>query len=131
MVSGIFFAHWTPEELGPVNPTCKLHAAGQSIWVDNIHRAMLDGGTLEHYVHDLCLTGLTSNPTIFDHAIANTPDYDASIRARLAEGEDAEELFLELACQDLQRAADLFAPIHERTAGVDGKVSFEVSPLLA
>lgn len=114
-----------------MNPTCTLHAAGQSIWLDNIHRAMLDDGTLEHYVRDLGLSGLTSNPTIFDHAIADTRDYDASIRALLAVGEDAEELFIELACQDLQRAADLFAPIHERTAGVDGWVSFEVSPLLA
>ena len=114
-----------------MNPTCSLHAAGQSIWLDNIHRAMLDGGTLEHYVRDLCLSGLTSNPTIFEHAIADTPDYDASIRAALAQGEDAEELFLELACQDLQRAADFMLPVHERTAGVDGWVSFEVSPLLA
>lgn len=114
-----------------MNPTCTLHAAGQSLWLDNIHRAMLEDGTLEHYVRDLCLTGLTSNPTIFEHAIADTSDYDASIRARRTENEGAEELFIELACQDLQRAAELFAPIHERTAGVDGWVSFEVSPLLA
>lgn len=114
-----------------MSPTCTLHAAGQSIWVDNIHRGMLDGGTLEHYVRDLCLTGLTSNPTIFDVAIAKTPEYDASIRARLAKGEDAEELFLDLAFEDIQRAADLLASVHERTAGVDGWVSFEVSPLLA
>jgi transaldolase len=124
-------ARWKREELTPVNSTCTLHAAGQSLWLDNIHRAMLDDGTLERYVRDLCLTGLTSNPTIFHHAIANTPGYDASIRARLAEGEDAEQLFLELACEDLQRAADIFAPVHERTAGVDGWVSLEVSPLLA
>jgi transaldolase len=114
-----------------VNPVCILHEAGQSIWLDNIHRAMLDDGTLDRYVRNLCLTGLTSNPTIFDHAIASTPDYDASIRARRTRDEDAEELFLELACEDLQRAADLLAPVHERTAGVDGWVSFEVSPLLA
>ncbi|HSQ64335.1 MAG TPA: transaldolase [Polyangiaceae bacterium] len=114
-----------------MRPTCMLHDAGQSLWVDNITRAMLDSGTLEHYVRDLCVTGLTSNPTIFDHAIARTRDYDDAIRAHVAAGKRGEDLFLELAFEDLRRAADLFMPAHERTAGVDGWVSVEVSPLLA
>ncbi len=114
-----------------MRPTCMLHDAGQSLWVDNITRAMLGSGTLEHYIRDLCVTGLTSNPTIFDHAIARTRDYDDAIRAHVADGKRGEELFLELAFEDLRRAADLFMPIHVRTAGVDGWVSVEVSPLLA
>jgi transaldolase len=114
-----------------MNPTHALHDAGQSLWVDNITRAMLDGGTLDHYVRDLCVTGLTSNPTIFDHAIAGTHDYDSAIRARVAEGKRGEDLFFELACEDLRRAADAFKAVHERSAGVDGWVSLEVSPLLA
>jgi transaldolase len=92
---------------------------------------MLDTGTLEHYVNDFCVTGLTSNPTIFDHAIAGTRDYDSAICARVAQGVRGEQLFFELACEDLRRAADAFKRVHERTAGVDGWVSLEVSPLLA
>jgi transaldolase len=114
-----------------MNPTYALHDAGQSLWVDNITRAMLDAGTLERYVRDLCVTGLTSNPTIFDHAIAATHDYDAGIRARVAEGSRGEKLFFELATEDLRRAADTFKLVHERTARVDGWVSLEVSPLIA
>jgi transaldolase len=92
---------------------------------------MLESGTLAHYARDLCVTGLTSNPTIFDHAISRTADYDASIRTHVARGKRAEDLFLELAFEDLRRAADIFRGVHERTAGVDGWVSVEVSPLLA
>jgi transaldolase len=114
-----------------MNATCALHDAGQSLWVDNITRAMLEGGTLDHYIRELCVTGLTSNPTIFDHAIAGTHDYDSAIRALVAQGERGEKLFFELACEDLRRAADAFKVVHERTAGVDGWVSLEVSPLLA
>jgi transaldolase len=114
-----------------MNPTRVLHDAGQSLWVDNITRVMLDSGALEHYVRELSVTGLTSNPTIFDHAIATSHEYDTAIRAHLAEGKRGEELFFELAFEDLRRAADLFLPTHRRTAGVDGCVSLEVSPLLA
>ncbi|MGA2450756.1 MAG: transaldolase [Polyangiaceae bacterium] len=112
-------------------PTRVLHDAGQSLWLDNITRALLGSGTLDHYIRDLQVTGLTSNPTIFDHAIADTHDYDSAIRALVAKGKRGEELFFDLACEDLRRAADLFKPVHERTAGVDGWVSLEVSPLLA
>jgi transaldolase len=111
--------------------TTLLHEAGQSLWIDNLSRAMLDDGTLERYVRELCVTGLTSNPTTFDKAITGTRSYDPSIRARVAEGKRGEELFLELALEDLRRAADLFEPAHRRTAGVDGWVSIEVSPLFA
>ena len=114
-----------------MNPTCVLHDAGQSLWLDNITRALLENGTLERYVRDLCVTGLTSNPTIFDHAIARTHDYDSAIRSGVAEGRRSEELFFDLAFEDLRRAADLFKLTHERTAAVDGWVSLEVSPLLA
>jgi len=108
-----------------------LHEEGQSLWLDNITRDLLQTGTLERYIRELSVTGLTSNPTIFDHAIKNSPTYDAAIRKKVAEGKSGEELFFELALEDLTRAADLFRPIWERTLGVDGWVSLEVSPLLA
>src|SRR6476661_8645285 len=108
-----------------------LHNLGQSIWLDNITRELLDSGTLQNYIDELCVTGLTSNPTIFEHAIKNSRAYDAPIQQKLAEGRSGEELFFDLALEDLTRAADLFRPIYERTNGVDGWVSLEVSPLLA
>jgi transaldolase len=111
--------------------TRKLHELGQSIWLDNITRDLLNDGTLQRYIDELSVTGLTSNPTIFDHAIKNSTAYDAAIRDELAKGRRGEELFFALALQDLTRAADLFRPIHDRTAGVDGWVSLEVSPVLA
>ncbi|HSI79691.1 MAG TPA: transaldolase [Solirubrobacterales bacterium] len=111
--------------------TRHLHELGQSLWLDNITRTMLDDGTLEHYVGELSITGLTSNPTIFDHAITRTDAYDEQIGALTRAGAAAEEAFFELAIADLRRAADLFGPIHARTDGVDGWVSLEVSPLLA
>ena len=111
--------------------TQMLHNLGQSIWLDNITRDLLDSGTLKRYIDDLSVTGLTSNPTIFDHAITHSKSYDSEIRRLVDKSLSGEALFFELAVQDLTRAADLFAPIHERTAGVDGWVSLEVSPLLA
>jgi transaldolase len=111
--------------------TQMLHDMGQSLWLDNITRDLLDGGTLRRYIDDLSVTGLTSNPTIFDHAIKNSTAYDAGIRRKMAEGKSGEDLFFELALEDLTRAADLFRPIWDRTDGVDGWVSLEVSPLLA
>ena len=114
-----------------MNATRQLHDLGQSLWLDNITRSLLDGGTLARYIDELSVTGLTSNPTIFDHAIKNSSDYDAGIRAKLAAGKSGEALFFELALEDITRAADLFRPIHARTCGVDGWVSLEVSPLLA
>src|SRR5499426_1377484 len=111
--------------------TQALHDMGQSIWLDNITRDLLDGGTLERYIRDLSVTGLTSNPTIFDHAIKNSRAYDSSIREKIGRGLSGEALFFELALDDLSRAGDLFRPIHEKTDGVDGWVSLEVSPLLA
>jgi len=108
-----------------------LHNLGQSIWLDNITRSLLTSGTLRHYIGELSVTGLTSNPTIFDNAIKNSADYDAAIRKKLGEGKSGEELFFELALDDLTQAADLFRPIYNRTRGVDGWVSLEVSPLLA
>jgi len=111
--------------------TRKLHELGQSIWLDNITRDLLNNGTLRTYIDELSVTGLTSNPTIFDHAIKNSTAYDAAIRERLAKGRQGEDLFFDLALEDLTRAADLFRPINDRTAGVDGWVSLEVSPLLA
>ncbi len=110
--------------------TTQLHDLGQSIWLDNITRAMLDSGQLQAYVDDYSVTGLTSNPSIFDKAIASG-DYDAAIRGKAASGAAAEELFFELAIEDLRRAADIFSDVHRRTAGVDGFVSLEVSPTLA
>jgi transaldolase len=111
--------------------TQQLHDAGQSLWLDNITREMLDSGTLKRYIDELSVTGLTSNPTIFDHAITHSKSYDAQIGKLVSGGLSAEDAFFELAVDDLRRAADLFAPIHERTATVDGWVSLEVSPLLA
>ena len=108
-----------------------LHDLGQSLWLDNITRDLLDSGTLKKYITELSVTGLTSNPTIFDHAIKNSTAYDAAIREKLGRGESSEALFFELALEDLTRAADLFRPIFEKSNGVDGWVSLEVSPLLA
>ncbi len=108
-----------------------LHNLGQSIWLDNITRALLTSGTLRKYINDFSVTGLTSNPTIFDHAISKSSDYDAAIEKKISEGKSREGLFFELAIEDLRQAADLFRPIHERTNGVDGWVSLEVSPELA
>jgi transaldolase len=108
-----------------------LHDKGQSLWLDNITRDLLDGGTLKHYINDLSVTGLTSNPTIFDHAIKNSAADDAAITEKSSTGESTEALFFELALEDLTRAADRFLPVYERTNGVDGWVSLEVSPLLA
>jgi transaldolase len=114
-----------------MNSTQALSRAGQSIWLDNLTRDLLTSGTLARYISELSVTGLTSNPTIFDQAIKNGAAYDGSIRARLSKGVSGEQLFFEIALEDITRAADLFRPIHERTAGVDGWVSLEVSPLLA
>jgi transaldolase len=111
--------------------TKSLHDLGQSIWLDNITREILDNGTLRRYIDELSVTGLTSNPTIFDEAIGNTSAYDAGIRQKAKAGLAGEELFVELALEDLRRAADLFRPVFESTQGVDGWVSMEVSPLLA
>src|SRR5215467_5464605 len=108
-----------------------LHNLGQSLWLDNITRDLNDSGTLKRYIDELSVTGLTSNPTIFDHAIKNSSSYDTAIRKKLDEGKSGEALFFELALEDLTRAADLFRPIFDRTNGVDGWVSLEVSPLLA
>ena len=111
--------------------TQRLHDMGQSLWLDNITRGLLTSGTLRRYIQEFSVTGLTSNPTIFDHAIKNSHDYDDAIRQKLKEGKSGEVLFFELALEDLRQAADLFRPIHDRTDGVDGWVSLEVSPLLA
>jgi transaldolase len=111
--------------------TQELHDLGQSIWLDNITRDLLNSGTLKRYIDELAVTGLTSNPTIFDHAIKNSTSYDAAIREKVSKGKAGETLFFELAQEDLTRAAALFRPIHDRTEGVDGWVSLEVSPLLA
>jgi len=111
--------------------TQRLHDAGQSIWLDNITRALLASGTLARYVKEFSVTGLTSNPTIFDQAIAKSQDYDAAIREKTAAGKTGEPLFFELALDDLRQAADLFRPVHEATNRVDGWVSLELSPTLA
>jgi transaldolase len=113
-----------------MNATAKLQALGQSLWLDNITREMLDSGQLQRYIDEFSITGLTSNPSIFDRAIKSGA-YDDEIRHRATEAADRETLFFELAIEDLRRAADLFVPIHQRTAGVDGWVSLEVSPLFA
>ncbi len=115
----------------PMAPTQQLHEAGQSLWLDNITRALLDTGTLQTYIDKYSVTGLTSNPTIFDKAIEAGSDYDADIATQASTGASVQEVFFELALTDLRRAADLFRPIHQRTDGVDGWVSLEVSPLLA
>ena len=111
--------------------TQQLHDLGQSLWLDNITRDLLTDGTLRRYVSDFAITGLTSNPTIFDQAIATGSAYDADIRQKTREGKSGEALFLELALDDLTQAADLFRPTHDATGGVDGWASLEVSPLLA
>ena len=111
--------------------TQRLHDLGQSLWLDNITRDMLRNGTLKRYIDELSVTGLTSNPTIFNQAIKSSTAYDAAIHQKLKEGKTGEALFFELALEDLTQAADLFRPIWDRTNGVDGWVSLEVSPLLA
>ncbi|MFH0344590.1 MAG: transaldolase [Chromatiales bacterium] len=108
-----------------------LHNLGQSLWLDNITRDLLNSGTLKRYIDELSVTGLTSNPTIFDHAIKNSTAYDATIREKLSKGKSGEALFFELALEDITRAADLFRPVYDQADGVDGWVSLEVSPLLA
>jgi transaldolase len=114
-----------------MKPTQQLHDLGQSLWLDNITRAMVNEGTLARYIGEYAITGLTSNPTIFDQAIKNADSYDDAIRAKANEGKSGEALFFELALEDLKRAAELFAPVHKATGGADGFVSLEVSPLLA
>jgi transaldolase len=105
-----------------------LRNIGQSLWLDNITRDLLNDGTLKRYIDELSITGLTSNPTIFDHAIKNSAAYDASILDGRRNGKDGEALFFDLALEDIRRAADLFRPVHDRTDGVDGWVSLEVPP---
>jgi transaldolase len=114
-----------------MNAATRLHDAGQSLWLDNITRALLTGGTLAHYIADLAVTGLTSNPTIFDKAIEGSADYDDAIRAGLADGQKGEEIFFALALDDLTRAAALLRPVWDATSSLDGWVSLEVSPRLA
>jgi transaldolase len=114
-----------------MNPTKTLHGLGQSLWLDNITRDLLNSGTLQRYIDEFSVTGLTSNPTIFDHAIKNSTEYDSDIARRPTRAGSAEGLFFELALADLTRAADLLRPVFTRTNGVDGWVSLEVSPVLA
>src|SRR5690242_16253578 len=114
-----------------MNPTKTLHDLGQSLWLDNITRELLNAGTLKRYIDELSVTGLTSNPTIFDHAIKNSTMYDADIARNAPSAKSGEDLFFDLALADLTRAADLFRPVFDKTDGVDGWVSLEVSPLLA
>ena len=114
-----------------LSPTLTLREAGQSLWLDNITRKLLTSGTLKRYIDELGISGLTSNPTIFDQAISKSADYDAGIKQKIAAGKSGEQLFFELALEDLTQAADLFRPVHDATDGVDGFVSLEVSPLLA
>jgi transaldolase len=114
-----------------MNRTAKLGGIGQSVWLDNITRGLLTTGTLQRYIADLSVTGLTSNPSIYDKAIGGSSDYDEQIKRLSAGGAKTEEIFFDLALDDLRRAADLFRPTYDRTDGVDGFVSLEVSPLLA
>ena len=114
-----------------MNATRELHDLGQSLWLDNITRALLTSGTLSRYIREFAVTGLTSNPSIFDLAVKNGDFYDDAIREKADQGKSGEALFFELALEDLTQAADLFRPIHDATAGVDGWVSLEVSPFLA
>jgi transaldolase len=109
-----------------MKPIQQLHDLGQSLWLDNITRGLLTSGTLRHYIHDLSVTGLTSNPSIFDLAIKNSNFYDAAILQKRKAGKSGEALFFELAIEDLRQAADLFRPVHEATAATDGWVSLEV-----
>jgi transaldolase len=118
------------QKMNTISATQKLRDLGQSLWLDNITRSLLQGGVLRRYIDEWSVTGLTSNPTIFDHAIKNSVDYDDTIREKLVEGKSGEQLFFELALEDLTRAADLFRPVYDLTSGVDGWVSLEVSPLL-
>jgi transaldolase len=114
-----------------MKPTQQLQDLGQSLWLDNITRRLLNDGTLRRYIDEFSITGLTSNPTIFDQAIAHGDAYDHAITRKRAQGRSGEELFFDLALEDLVAAADLFRPAYDRTGGVDGWVSLEVSPLLA
>ena len=114
-----------------MNPTKTLHNLGQSLWLDNITRDLLNSGTLQRYIDEFWVTGLTSNPTIFDHAIKNSAEYDSDIARLASRAKPVEDLFFELALADLTRAADLLQPVFVRTNGVDGWVSLEVSPYLA
>ena len=114
-----------------MSKTRLLHDLGQSLWLDNITRGLLTSGTLARYIKDFSVTGLTSNPTIFDRAISGSDFYDEAIRNKAATGRSGEELFFELAIEDLTQAADLFRPAHNTSNGIDGWVSLEVSPLLA
>ena len=114
-----------------MNATTELHTLGQSLWLDNITRDLLNSGTLHRYISDYAVTGLTSNPTIFDQAISDTKDYDEAIEKKVKDGKSGESLFFELAIEDLKRAAALLLPAHAATGGMDGWVSLEVSPLLA
>ena len=114
-----------------MNNTQRLHNLGQSIWLDNISRRILDDGTLRRYIDEFSVTGLTSNPTIFDEAIGAGDTYDEGIRTKAAAGRSGEALFVELALEDLRRAADFFKPIFDATERVDGWVSMELSPLIA
>jgi transaldolase len=114
-----------------MNAPAQLHDLGQSLWLDNITRDLLESGTLARYISELSVTGLTSNPTIYDKAIGGSAAYDTDVRSAHDRGLDAEATFFELALDDLTRAADLFRPIYDKTVGVDGFVSLEVSPLLA
>lgn len=114
-----------------MNAPQKLHDAGQSLWLDNIHRELLTSGTLKRYINDLAVTGLTSNPSIFEHAIAGTSDYDDALMEHTGKGLDPEKVFFEIALEDITAAADFFEPTHDGSSGVDGFVSLEVSPALA
>jgi transaldolase len=114
-----------------MNTTQQLHDLGQSLWLDNITRGLLTSGTLRRYIDEFAVTGLTSNPTIFEHAIKDADFYDEAIQQKAAAGKSGEALFFELALEDLTQAADLFRPVHDATDGIDGWVSLEVSPLLA
>jgi len=114
-----------------MKPTQQLHDLGQSLWLDNITRGLLMSGTLRRYIDEFSISGLTSNPSIFDHAIKDSNFYDDAIRGKMKQGKSGEALFFELAIEDLRQAADLFRPIYDRTNGIDGWVSIEVSPTLA
>ena len=115
----------------PTTPTTQLHRLGQSLWLDNITRGMLDDGTLADWIGSFSITGLTSNPSIYNNAIKQSDFYAAAISEKVGHGLAGEQLFFELAIEDLRRAADLFQPVHQATGGLDGWVSLEVSPLLA
>jgi len=123
---------WTKKRVvSAMKATELLRNFGQSLWLDNITRDLLNGGTLKRYIDELSITGLTSNPTIFDHAIKNSSAYDEAILDGRRNGKNGEALFFDLALEDIRRAAELFRPVHDRTDGVDGWVSLEVPPSLA